>query len=67
VRAVNRNGVRPGLMPADVEMFTADVADPTRASAAANGADVVYQALNPPYHRWHELFPALHRDHSARG
>jgi nucleoside-diphosphate-sugar epimerase len=59
VRAVNRNGVRPGLMPADVEMFTADVADPTLASAAANGADVVYQALNPPYHRWHELFPAL--------
>ena len=46
-------------MPADVEMAKADVADATQAAAAASGASVVYQALNPPYHRWHELFPAL--------
>ena len=59
VRAVNRSGVRPALMPADVEMARADVADPTRAATAASGADVVYQALNPPYHLWHERFPAL--------
>ncbi len=59
VRAVNRSGVRPGLMPADVEMAKADVADPGRAAAAASGASVVYQALNPPYHRWHEFFPGL--------
>ena len=59
VRAVNRSGVRPGLMPADVEMAKADVADPTQAAASANGASVVYQALNPPYHLWHEFFPAL--------
>lgn len=59
VRAVNRSGVRPGLMPADVEMAKADVADPTQAAAAATGASVVYQALNPPYHLWHEFFPAL--------
>lgn len=59
VRAVNRNGVRPDLMPADVEMVKADAADPTQASAAASGASVVYQALNPPYHLWHELFPGL--------
>lgn len=59
VRAVNRSGVRPGLMPAGVEVVTADVSDPARAIAAAAGASVVYQALNPPYHRWPELFPAL--------
>ncbi|MDX9701165.1 NAD-dependent epimerase/dehydratase family protein [Rhodanobacter lindaniclasticus] len=59
VRAVNRSGVRPGLMPADVEMVKADVADPTQAATAATGASVVYQALNPPYHLWHEFFPAL--------
>lgn len=59
VRAVNRSGVRPGLMPADVEMAKADVADHTQVATAAAGASVVYQALNPPYHLWHEFFPAL--------
>ena len=59
VRAVNRSGARPGLMPAEVEIAKADVADPTQAEAAAAGASVVYQALNPPYHLWHEFFPAL--------
>ena len=59
VRAVNRNGVRPDLMPGDVEMVKADAANPTQAIAAANGASVVYQALNPPYHQWHEFFPGL--------
>jgi nucleoside-diphosphate-sugar epimerase len=59
VRAVNRAGARPDLMPADVEIAGADAADPAQAREAARGAAVVYQALNPPYHRWHELFPAL--------
>ena len=59
VRAVNRSGARPSLMPADVEMAKADVADPTQAATAATGASVVYQALNPPYHLWHEFFPGL--------
>ena len=59
VRAVNRSGVRPGLMPIDVEMTKADVADPTQAAMAAAGAGVVYQALNPRYHLWHEFFPGL--------
>ena len=59
VRAVNRNGVRPDLMPADVQMVKADAADPTQARVATNGASAVYQALNPPYHLWHEFFPGL--------
>ena len=59
VRAVNRSGARPGLLPEEVELVKADVADPAQAVAAAEGATVVYQALNPPYHQWEELFPAL--------
>lgn len=46
-------------MPADVEITRADVTVPAQAAAAASRASVVYQALNPSYHRWHELFPAL--------
>jgi nucleoside-diphosphate-sugar epimerase len=59
VRAVNQSGVRPSLLPADVEMVKADLADPTQAARATTGASVVYQALNPPYHLWHQYFPAL--------
>lgn len=59
VRAVNRSGKRPDLMPDDVEVVTADVSDPQQAIEAARGATVVYQALNPPYHQWHKYFPGL--------
>jgi nucleoside-diphosphate-sugar epimerase len=59
VRAVNRSGGRPDLMPEDVEIAGADASDATEATAAAEGAAVVYQALNPPYHQWHEYFPGL--------
>ena len=59
VRAVNRSGARPGLLPEEVELVTADVVDPAQAIAAAKGATVVYQALNPAYDKWQELFPAL--------
>jgi len=59
VRAVNHSGARPDLMPAQVEMVTADASDPSQAREAAKGASVVYQALNPPYHLWDEFFPRL--------
>jgi nucleoside-diphosphate-sugar epimerase len=59
VRAVNRSGVRPALVPDGVEVVAADVSDPAAAVSAAKGAAVVYQALNPPYHQWAELFPGL--------
>ena len=61
VHAVNRSGKRPGLMPADVEIVAADVSDARQAADAARGAAVVYQALNPPYDKWSELFPPLQR------
>jgi nucleoside-diphosphate-sugar epimerase len=56
---VNRSGHRPALLPEGVEVRTVDASDPAQARAAAEGATTVVQALNPPYHRWHELFPAL--------
>lgn len=59
VRAVNRSGTRSGLLPEEVQLVKADVADPAQAVAAAEGAAVVYQALNPAYHQWEELFPPL--------
>jgi len=59
VRAINRSGRRPGLMPAEVEMVAADASNAAQANAAAQGAAVVYQALNPPYHQWHQFFPGL--------
>ena len=59
VRAVNRSGQRPALMPEDVEMIAADLSDADQALKAAQGATALYQALNPPYHRWQEDFPTL--------
>ena len=56
-RLVNRSGTAP--VPDDVEVQGGDASDPAFATAAAHGAQVVYQTLNPPYHRWVELFPAL--------
>ncbi len=61
VRAVNRSGRRPQLLPGDVELITADVADPDQAIRAADGAASVIQAASPPYQLWHEAFPALQR------
>jgi hypothetical protein len=54
---VNRSGTAP--VPDDIEILRGDASDPGFATAAAHGAQVVYQTLNPPYHRWVELFPAL--------
>jgi len=59
VRAVNRSGRRPELLPAEVDMVAADVSDPQQAVAVAAGAGVVYQAMNPPYDKWQALFPGL--------
>src|SRR5918996_5522616 len=59
VRAVNRSGERPDLMPTDADIVAADLSDTAQAREAARGASVLYQALNPPYHRWHQLFPGL--------
>jgi nucleoside-diphosphate-sugar epimerase len=59
VRAVNRSGRHPALMPEAVEVVAADATDRDAIIAASAGAAVVYQALNPEYHRWHDLFQGL--------
>jgi nucleoside-diphosphate-sugar epimerase len=73
VRAVNRSGRRPALLPDGVQLGAADLTDPQQAMAAAEGAAVMYQALNPPYDQWPQAFPALQnaslaaaRAHNAR-
>ncbi len=59
VRAVNRQGRRPELLPSEVEVCAADCSDAAAVRELAQGAAVIYQALNPAYHQWHALFPAL--------
>jgi nucleoside-diphosphate-sugar epimerase len=66
VRAVNRSGRAP--VPSDVEMMAGDASNPEFAAQAAAGGAVVYQCLNPPYHRWADFFPGLQNAvvHAAR-
>jgi len=57
VRAVNRGG--NALVPDGVERLAADISTPDGAAAAVSGAEVVYMAAQPPYHRWPQEFPAM--------
>jgi nucleoside-diphosphate-sugar epimerase len=57
VRVVNRSGLREPV--AGVQSVTGDVTDPSFAASSTRGARIVYQALNPPYHRWAQEFPGL--------
>ena len=57
VRLVNRSGHAP--VPDDVEVVGGDARDPGFTAAAARGARVVYQTLNPPYTEWTAQFPSL--------
>ena len=57
VRLVNRSGHAP--VRDDVEVVGGDARDAGFTTAAARGARVVYQTLNPPYSEWTSQFPAL--------
>lgn len=57
VRVVNRSG--RAAVPAGVDVFGGDAADPIFTTAVATGAKVVYQVLNAAYHRWAQDFPGL--------
>jgi nucleoside-diphosphate-sugar epimerase len=57
VRAVNRSG--SAVVPEGVEVLGGNVSDREFAVRAATSAAVVYQCMNPAYHRWAEDFPAL--------
>jgi nucleoside-diphosphate-sugar epimerase len=57
VRVVSRSDLREPV--AGIQSVAGDVTDPALAASATHGARVVYQALNPPYHRWAQDFPGL--------
>ncbi len=52
VRVLSRS--RPAALPAGVEWRAVDATDPVAATAAAEGASVVYQCLNAPYTLRHQ-------------
>jgi len=56
VRAINRSGQAD--LPDGVEVLAGDATDPERMQQVCRGAGVVYNAVNPPFHRWLEDFPA---------
>jgi len=57
VRLVNRSG--RAAAPEGVEIMGGDATDKAFTREASAGAVVVYFALNPPYHKWPEIFPPL--------
>lgn len=59
VRSVNRSGVVD--LPNGVERVAADITTDSGVAAAVDGADVVYMAAQPAYHRWTEEFPPMLR------
>ena len=54
---VTRSGSGPAH-PA-VRPVAADATDPTALAAAVGRPDAVYNCVNPPYHRWPELWPPM--------
>lgn len=59
IRMVNRSGKTAESLPAGVELIRGDLSDEQFAIEATKSAGVLYNALNPPYSKWVELFPAL--------
>jgi nucleoside-diphosphate-sugar epimerase len=59
-RGVNRSGPGPAA-PIGVDWRTADATSPQGLRAALAGADVVYMAAQPAYHRWPQEFPPMVR------
>ncbi|MEU7740505.1 NAD-dependent epimerase/dehydratase family protein [Nonomuraea sp. NPDC049158] len=50
---------RSGSGPAGVHRVAADVADVARLTEVAKGADVLYNCVNPQYHRWLTDWPPM--------
>jgi nucleoside-diphosphate-sugar epimerase len=51
----------PVDLPGGVTHLACDVRDVPALTRACEGAHVLYQCLNAPYHRWREQFPGLQR------
>jgi nucleoside-diphosphate-sugar epimerase len=56
VRVLSRSG---GRSTGEVEHRQVDAADADALTAATRGAAVVYNAINPPYHRWPTDWPPV--------
>ncbi|MFG3440018.1 NAD-dependent epimerase/dehydratase family protein [Nonomuraea sp. NPDC047897] len=50
---------RSGSGPAGATRVAADVADRRRLTEVTAGADVLYNCVNPRYHRWHTDWPPM--------
>ncbi|WP_043640480.1 NAD-dependent epimerase/dehydratase family protein [Nonomuraea candida] len=50
---------RSGGGPEGAVKVAADISDPARLAEAARGAEVLYNCVNPPYHRWPADWPPL--------
>lgn len=59
VLLVSRN--RPAALPDGARHVACDVRDADALARACDGATVLYQCLNAPYHRWRDQFPPLQR------
>jgi nucleoside-diphosphate-sugar epimerase len=59
IRLVNRSGKPAETLPPGIELLAGDASDPTFTTQVAARAAVMYNALNPPYSKWVECFPAL--------
>jgi nucleoside-diphosphate-sugar epimerase len=60
VRMVNQSG-RMDKVPAGVEVLATNLNYPENVRLVAEGAKVVYQSAQPPYHKWPEKFPPLQK------
>ena len=56
VRVLSRSG---GTLGGGVEHLAVDAADGVALTAAARGADVLYNCANPAYHRWSRDWPPV--------
>lgn len=59
VRMVNRSGKTSEPLPSGVELIAGDVTDRDFAIRAAEGANVLYSAVNVLYSQWQATFPGL--------
>jgi nucleoside-diphosphate-sugar epimerase len=57
VRVVSRSGSGPDRP--DVERVAADASDAGRMAELTRGATAIYNAVNPPYHRWPQDWPPI--------
>lgn len=59
VAVVTRSGSGPEQ--AGIERIAADAADAAAMAKLANGAAVIYNCANPPYHKWPAMWPPIAR------